>query len=82
MPAPMAPAASHAVPAGSDGVVKTALTPFGVVYAAGEEWTARSETGADDPAGSNASASSARMGLPSSSRPGRPASCRARRLDA
>jgi membrane-bound serine protease (ClpP class) len=31
------------VPPGSDGVVKTALTPLGVVYAVGEEWSARSE---------------------------------------
>ena len=34
------------VPAGSEAVVRTALTPLGVVYAAGEEWTARSDTGA------------------------------------
>jgi membrane-bound serine protease (ClpP class) len=33
------------VPAGSDGLVKTSLSPLGVVYAAGEEWTARSEGG-------------------------------------
>jgi len=38
---------SHIVPAGSDALVKTTLAPFGVVYAAGEEWTARSETGAE-----------------------------------
>lgn len=42
---------SHTVPAGSDALVKTALAPFGVVYAAGEEWTARSETGAEIPPG-------------------------------
>jgi membrane-bound serine protease (ClpP class) len=33
------------VPAGSDAVVKTALAPLGVVYAAGEQWTARSDSG-------------------------------------
>ena len=33
------------VPAGSDALVKTALAPIGVVYAAGEDWTARSDTG-------------------------------------
>ncbi len=33
------------VPPGSDGVVKTTLAPFGVVHAAGEEWTARSSDG-------------------------------------
>jgi len=37
---------SATVPAGSEAVVKTALAPLGVVYAAGEEWSARSETGA------------------------------------
>ena len=36
---------SAIVPAGSEGVVKTALAPMGVVYAAGEEWTARTDTG-------------------------------------
>jgi membrane-bound ClpP family serine protease len=36
---------SSTVPAGSEAVVKTALAPLGVVYAAGEEWTARSGTG-------------------------------------
>ena len=45
-PAPSEPAASSIVPAGSDALVKTALAPMGVVYAAGEEWTARSDTGA------------------------------------
>lgn len=33
------------VPVGSNGVTRTALTPRGVVYAAGEEWSARSATG-------------------------------------
>jgi membrane-bound ClpP family serine protease len=33
------------VPAGSHALVRTPLTPLGVVYAAGEEWTARSDTG-------------------------------------
>ena len=33
------------VPPGSDALVKTPLAPFGVVYAAGEEWTARSGSG-------------------------------------
>jgi membrane-bound ClpP family serine protease len=33
---------SHTVPLGTNGVAKTALEPSGVVYAAGEEWTARS----------------------------------------
>lgn len=36
---------SSIVPAGSEAVVKTPLAPLGVVYAAGEEWTARSDTG-------------------------------------
>ena len=36
---------STTVPAGSDGVVKTLLAPRGVVYAAGEEWSARSDAG-------------------------------------
>ena len=35
------------VPTGSDGVVKASLAPLGVVYAVGEEWTARSENGAE-----------------------------------
>ena len=39
------------VPAGSDGVVKRALTPLGVVYAVGEEWSARSASGAEIPSG-------------------------------
>ena len=33
------------VPVGSEGVVKTTLAPFGVVHAAGEEWTAESSDG-------------------------------------
>jgi membrane-bound ClpP family serine protease len=33
------------VPIGTPGVARTALAPRGVVYAAGEDWTARSETG-------------------------------------
>ncbi len=37
---------SMTVPAGSEAEVKTALAPLGVVYAAGEEWTARSAGGA------------------------------------
>jgi membrane-bound serine protease (ClpP class) len=36
---------SSLVPAGSSATVKTGLDPFGVVYAAGEEWTARSSDG-------------------------------------
>jgi membrane-bound serine protease (ClpP class) len=35
------------VPTGSDGVVKRALSPLGVVYAVGEEWSARSATGTE-----------------------------------
>jgi membrane-bound serine protease (ClpP class) len=35
------------VPTGSDGLVKTSLAPLGVVYAAGEDWTARSGSGTD-----------------------------------
>jgi membrane-bound serine protease (ClpP class) len=42
---------SRTVPAGSDALVKTTLAPFGVVYAAGEEWSARSESGAEIPPG-------------------------------
>jgi membrane-bound ClpP family serine protease len=33
------------VPPGTVGVARTALEPIGVVYAAGEEWTARTEGG-------------------------------------
>jgi membrane-bound ClpP family serine protease len=39
------------VPTGSDGLVKVSLTPLGVVYAAGEEWTARSGSGREIPTG-------------------------------
>jgi len=38
---------SSTVPAGSDGLVRTSLAPTGVVYAAGEEWTARSRSGSE-----------------------------------
>jgi membrane-bound ClpP family serine protease len=34
------------VPVGTDGVAKTDLKPSGVVLAAGEQWTARSGSGA------------------------------------
>ena len=33
------------VPAGSGGIARTALAPTGVVYAGGEEWSARSGSG-------------------------------------
>ncbi len=39
------------VPPGSDGFVKQALTPLGIVYTVGEEWSARSSTGAEIPSG-------------------------------
>ena len=39
------------VPTGSDGVVKRALAPLGVVYTVGEEWSARSATGSEIPSG-------------------------------
>ncbi len=39
------------VPSGSDGVVKRALTPLGVVYTVGEEWSARSASGSEIPVG-------------------------------
>jgi membrane-bound serine protease (ClpP class) len=42
---------SSIVPAGSEGIVRTSLAPLGVVYAAGEEWTARSSSGAEIPPG-------------------------------
>ena len=42
---------STTVPTGSDGFVKQALTPLGIVYAVGEEWSARSSTGAEIPSG-------------------------------
>jgi membrane-bound serine protease (ClpP class) len=35
------------VPTGSDGLVKTTLSPLGVVYAVGEEWSARSGSGTE-----------------------------------
>jgi membrane-bound serine protease (ClpP class) len=38
---------SSSVPSGSAATVKTSLAPVGVVYAAGEEWSARSGTGAE-----------------------------------
>lgn len=41
------------VPVGTEAVARTSLAPLGVVYAAGEEWTARSDNGADIPAGSH-----------------------------
>jgi len=41
------------VPAGSHALVRTPLTPLGVVYAAGEEWTARSDTGVGIDAGAH-----------------------------
>jgi membrane-bound ClpP family serine protease len=37
---------SRTVPLGTRGLTKTSLVPSGVVYAAGEEWTARSGSGA------------------------------------
>jgi membrane-bound ClpP family serine protease len=36
---------SRTVPAGTDGIARTAIARTGVVYAAGEEWTARSSNG-------------------------------------
>ncbi len=33
------------VPAGTDGIARTPIARTGVVYAAGEEWTARSSSG-------------------------------------
>jgi len=42
---------SSTVPAGSDGLVKTSLSPLGVVYAAGEEWSARSASDTEIPIG-------------------------------
>jgi membrane-bound serine protease (ClpP class) len=44
---------SSLVPAGSDGIAKTSLSPMGVVYTAGEEWTARSSSGAAIPSGAD-----------------------------
>ena len=37
---------TSSVSLGARGVARTPLTPTGVVYAAGEEWTARSRSGA------------------------------------
>jgi membrane-bound serine protease (ClpP class) len=39
------------VPIGTQGVAKTALAPIGVVYAAGEEWSARSGDATEIPRG-------------------------------
>ena len=39
------------VPSGSDGLVKKALAPLGIVYTVGEEWSARSASGAEILAG-------------------------------
>ena len=39
------------VPSGSEGVVKRALAPLGIVYTVGEEWSARSASGSEIPAG-------------------------------
>ena len=36
---------TNTVPVGTDGVARTAIARTGVVYAAGEEWTARSSNG-------------------------------------
>jgi membrane-bound serine protease (ClpP class) len=44
---------SSLVPAGSEGIAKTSLSPLGVVYTAGEEWTARSSSGAAIPSGAD-----------------------------
>jgi len=44
---------THLVPLGSEAVVKTGLSPMGVVYALGEEWTARSQTAASVDAGAH-----------------------------
>jgi membrane-bound serine protease (ClpP class) len=38
---------SHTVPIGVEAVAKSRIAPLGVVYALGEEWTARAEAGAD-----------------------------------
>jgi membrane-bound ClpP family serine protease len=42
---------SPTVPAGTNGIARTAITRSGVVYAAGEEWTARSSNGSQIEAG-------------------------------
>jgi membrane-bound serine protease (ClpP class) len=44
---------SSRVPAGSEGIARTSLSPLGVVYTAGEEWTARSSSGAAIPSGAD-----------------------------
>jgi membrane-bound ClpP family serine protease len=36
---------SNRVPPGSEGIARTGLTPSGVVYVAGEDWSARSASG-------------------------------------
>jgi membrane-bound serine protease (ClpP class) len=38
---------TRVVPAGSEAVAKSRVSPVGVVYALGEEWTARNEAGTD-----------------------------------
>jgi membrane-bound ClpP family serine protease len=43
---------SSVVPAGTGGTARTAIARSGVVYAAGEEWTARSSDGSTIPSGS------------------------------
>ena len=42
---------SSAVPIGTSGVARTALTPRGIVYAAGEDWSARSDDATEIPQG-------------------------------
>ena len=42
---------SSTVPIGIDGIARTSVARTGVVYAAGEEWTARSSTGSTIGAG-------------------------------
>jgi membrane-bound ClpP family serine protease len=39
------------VPAGTNGTARTSIARSGVVYAAGEEWTARSSDGSTIPSG-------------------------------
>jgi membrane protein implicated in regulation of membrane protease activity len=41
------------VPSGTAGIVKTALAPSGVVTAAGEDWSARSRSGAEIASGAS-----------------------------
>ena len=55
------------VPSGSDGVVKKALAPLGVVYTVGEEWSARSASRFGDPGWRIGPRRRARKGLRSSS---------------